>query len=100
MADHDELQSEEFHERLVGVASTVDVGRFEQERSKVDGVVGRRRTRRRAGATLGAVVAVGLVATAVVLALSGSEPDTLVTTDDTMASVTLPTTASTGPSPP
>ena len=89
MADHDELQSEEFHERLSGVASAIDVGTFEHERSKVDDLVGRRRTRKRVAAVLGAAAAIGLVATTVVLTMGGDEPDTLVTTDDTMAPDTI-----------
>ena len=89
MADHDELQSEEFHERLSGIASAIDVGTLEHERSKVDDLVGRRRTRKRVAAVLGAAAAIGLVATTVVLTMGGDEPDTLATTDDTMAPNTI-----------
>ena len=88
MADHDELQPEEFHQRLTGVASTLDVGTFEQ--------------RARMSTTSSAVAAPAsallrssaprpswLVATTVVLTMGGDEPDTLVTTDDTMAPDTI-----------
>jgi hypothetical protein len=46
-----------------------------------------RRTRRRIGAAVGAIVVVG-AAIAAVLIVGGDEPDTLVTTDDTQVTVT------------
>ncbi len=98
MSDHDESMPEELHDRLAGVASTIDVGQLEHERSKVDGVVGRRRTRRRVGATLGAVAVVAAGAT-LVLTAGGSEPDTFATTDDTLSPVTVPDDSVDAPEP-
>ncbi len=71
-------------QRLDGVAAGIDVGELEQARAGVDDVIGRRRTRKRVGAVLGAAAAVAVAATTVVLTFGGDEPDTLVTTDDTM----------------
>ena len=87
MVDHDQPQSDDMRRRLDGLASGIDVGDFDQARSNVDGVVGRRRTRKRVGAVLGAAAVVALAATTVVLTLGGGEPDTLVSTDDTMAPI-------------
>jgi len=90
MADHDDMQSSDIEpsdigRRLGGVAAGIDVGELEAARTNIDGVVGRRRTRKRLGAGLGAAAVIALVASAVVLTIGGAEPDTLVTTDDTIA---------------
>jgi len=95
MADHDDMQPSDMQpsdmqpsdigRRLGGVASGIDVGELDAARMTVDGVVGRRRTRKRLGAGLGAAAVIALVASAVVLTIGGAEPDTLVTTDDTIA---------------
>jgi|GEM_PF-2560868 len=97
MADRDEPQPEsadtrpeDIRWRLDGVASGIDIGELEQARPKVDGVVGRRRARKRIGATLRAAAVIALVATTAVLTIGGDEPDTLVTSDDTMAPDTVP----------
>ncbi len=78
-------QSSDIGRRLGGIASGIDVGELETARTNVDGVVGRRRARKRVGAGLGAAAVIALVASAVVLTIGGNEPDTLVTTDDTIA---------------
>jgi len=95
MADHDDpqasdmqpsdIQPSDIGRRLGGVAAGIDVGELDAARMTVDGVVGRRRTRKRLGAGLGAAAVIALVASAVVLTIGGAEPDTLVTTDDTIA---------------
>jgi hypothetical protein len=85
MADHDEVQPDAMRRRLEGLASGIEVGDAAQARASVDGVVGRRRVRRRVGAALGAAAVVAVAATTVVLTLGDSDPDTFVTSDDTMA---------------
>ena len=106
MADRDEPQPEsadtrpeDIRWRLDGVASGIDIGELEQARTKVDGVVGRRRARKRIGATLGAAAVIALVATTAVLTIGGDEPDTLVTSDDTMAPDTVPDDSVDAPEP-
>lgn len=106
MADRDESQSdgadirpEEIRQRLDGVASGIDVGELEQARTNVDSAVGRRRTRKRLGAVLGAAAVVALAATTVVLTLGGDEPDMLATTDDTMVPDIAPDDSADAPEP-
>ncbi len=82
--DRSEVGQAEIRQRLDDVASAVDVGDLEVARTDVRQRVGRRRTRRRIGATMGAVVVIAAATTAV-LTVGGDEPDTLVTTDDTQA---------------
>lgn len=96
MADHDEPTRDgseagdaEMRRRLDDVASVVDVGDLEVARADVGHRVGRRRTRRRIGVTIGAVAVIAAATTAV-LTVGGDEPDTLVTTDDTQVTVSLP----------
>jgi hypothetical protein len=90
MADRDDTRPDEIRQRLDGVAAGIDVGELEQARAGVDDLVGRRRTRKRLGALLGAAAVVAVAATTVVLTFGGDEPDTLVTTDDTMPPDTGP----------
>ena len=85
--DRSEADQAEMRRRLDHVAAAVDVGEFETARAAVADRVGRRRTRKRVGAALGAVAAITL-ATAGVLTIGGDDPDTLVTSDD----VEMPTT--------
>ena len=96
MADHDEPTGDrseadhaEMRRRLDDVASVVDVGDLEVARADVGHRVGRRRTRRRIGVTIGAVAVIAAATTAV-LTVGGDEPDTLVTTDDTQVTASLP----------
>ena len=96
MAEHDEPLDDrseagqaEMRRRLDDVAAVVDVGDLEVARTDVGHRVGRRRARRRVGATIG-VVAVIAAATTAVLTVGGDEPDTLVTTDDTQVTASLP----------
>jgi len=96
MADHDEPTGDrseadqaEMRRRLDEVASVVDVGDLEVARADVGHRVGRRRTRRRIGVTIGAVAVIAAATTAV-LTVGGDEPDTLVTTDDTQVTASLP----------
>ena len=96
MADHDEPTGDrseadhaEMRGRLDDVASVVDVGDLEVARADVGHRVGRRRTRRRIGVTIGAVAVIAAATTAV-LTVGGDEPDTLVTTDDTQVTASLP----------
>ncbi len=96
MADQDESTDDrseagdaEMRRRLDEVASVVDVGDLEVARADVGHRVGRRRTRRRIGVTIGAVAVIAAATTAV-LTVGGDEPDTLVTTDDTQVATSLP----------
>ncbi len=105
MADHDEPTRDgseagdaEMRRRLDDVASVVDVGDLEVARADVGHRVGRRRTRRRIGATIGAVAVIAAATTAV-LTVGGDEPDTLVTTDDTQVTVSLPDDDADSPEP-
>jgi hypothetical protein len=91
MADRDDTQPDEIRQRLDGVAAGIDVGDLEQARSGVDDVVGRRRLRKRFGAVLGAAAVVAVAATTVVLTFGDDQPDTLVTTDDTLPPDTIAT---------
>lgn len=78
----DDVDRVEMRRQLDGVASTVEVGDLEMARADVGVRVGRRRTRKRVGAAIGAVAVVA-AATAAVFTIGGDDPDTLVTTDDT-----------------
>ena len=68
---------------MVGVDATEHLTADDEPHGERSG----RRTRRRIGAAVGAIVVVG-VAIAAVLIVGGDEPDTLVTTDDTQVPVT------------
>jgi hypothetical protein len=89
MTDRDELRMRGLRERLDGVAASIDAGEPELARTAVDDVVGRRRARKRLGVVLGAAAVVAVAATTVVVTLGGDEPDTLVTSDDTMPADTV-----------
>ena len=79
--DRSDAGQAQMRRRLDHVAAAVDVGELETARAAVADRVGRRRTRKRVGAALGAVAAITL-ATAGVLTIGGDDPDTLVTSDD------------------
>jgi len=90
MAERDESQPDEMQLSLGGVAAGIDVGELEQARAGVDDVIGRRRSRKRVGALVGAAAVVAVAATTVVLSFGGDGPDTLVTSDDTAPANTTP----------